>query len=308
MTSQVLQDRTKTGRTRPWAVHKTMNGLLAIAYDEVDERKALRLRDCATHLSFLPTDGGMRLKEANFCRVRLCPMCTWRRSLKVAGQMRRVMDAIKADKPRAYIMLTLTMKNCQPEMLGESIDNLLLSFARLTKLKEYKGVSHGYYRAVEVTHNISEDTYHPHIHAVFCVNPSYFTSRDYIKQERWTELWQQCLRANYTPVVHVQKIKGDTAKAVAEVAKYAMKVSDYILPDDWDMTIDTVRLLDRVLANRRFVGFGGIFKEYHKRLHLDDAEDGDLVHVDGDDPDEKGWDKLIHFAWFSGYRQYGRVE
>ena len=306
MTTRVLQDRSRTGKDRPWGKHKAMNELLAAAYDDVRPDKAERLRTCATRLAFRPTDDGLKFAGTFFCRVRLCPMCSWRRSLKVAAQMNAIMDAIKADKPKSYILLTLTQRNCYPDELDESITGLLRAFNRLTELKDYKAAVLGYYRAVEVTHNLSEDTYHPHIHVVLCVNPSYFKSRNYVSQARWTELWRQCLRADYTPVVDVRKIKGDAAAAVAEVAKYAVKTKDYIIPDDWDMTSQTVWLLDRVLHRRRFVAFGGVFKDYHKKLNLDDAEDGDLVHVETDATPVKPDEHVIHFAWYSGYRQYLR--
>jgi plasmid rolling circle replication initiator protein Rep len=218
--------------------------------------------------------------------------------------MTKIMDAIKADKPMAYILLTLTVRNCLPPDLDDTLDGMMLAFKLLTKSKDYKSVSHGYYRSLEVTHNLKEDTYHPHLHVIVAVNPSYFTSRDYIKQARWTEIWQRSIKANYVPVVDVRKVKGDSAGAVAEVAKYASKDGDYIIPDDWDLTVETVRLLDAVFANRRFLGYGGIFREYHKKLNLDNPDDGDLIHVEAEEPTAAENEKLVHFAWFSGYRQY----
>jgi len=310
MTSEILQDRSRTGKERPWRDHKVSNELLALAYDEVRPEKAKRLRTCASWLSFeqLP-DGTKRLVNTFFCRVRLCPMCSWRRSLKVASQMHAIMDAIKADRPVAYILLTLTQRNCEPEDLDNEITLVLKAFNALTRLKAFKCAVLGCYRALEIDHNlIAGDryygTYHPHIHALLAVNPSYFTGRDYISQARWTDMWRQCLGLDYTPIVHVERVKGDTAAAVAEVAKYGVKSKDYVIPDDWEMTLDTVRLLDTVLNKRRFVAFGGIFRDYHRKLNLQDAEAGDLIHIDGETPPEKPVYKQIHFAWFSGYRQY----
>ncbi len=309
MTLEILQDYSSTGRERPWKRHKAMNELLQLAYEDVNKDKAARLAWCATHLKFgQGSSGGKRLKHANFCRVRLCPMCTWRRSLKVFGQMTKIMDAIKADKPMSYILLTLTVRNCLPHDLKSTIDGMNLAFNLLTKCKEYKDIAHGYYRAMEVKHNLQDDTYHPHYHVIIAVNPSYFTSRDYIKQARWGELWQRALKSDYVPRVDVRKVKGDTVGAVAEIAKYATKDEDYIIPDDWDMTVETVRLLDAVFNKRRFLGYGGIFREYHKKLNLDNAEDGDLIHVEADEPETEKNEKIINYVWYSGYRQYYRVE
>ena len=89
------------------------NEMLALAYDQVDINKAERLRQCATELvySYDPTTGLKRLKSANFCSVRLCPMCQWRRALKTYLHMTKIYNAVEADRPRAYIYLTLTMRN-----------------------------------------------------------------------------------------------------------------------------------------------------------------------------------------------------
>lgn len=67
---------------------------------------------------------------------------------------------------------------------------------------------------MEVTHNTQYgtknfDTYHPHFHVLIAVNKSYFTSRDYLSQARWTAAWQQALQVDYTPIVDVRRIKGD---------------------------------------------------------------------------------------------------
>ena len=39
----------------------------------------------------------------------------------------------------------------------------------------------GYMRAIEVTYNQQEDTYHPHIHCIFAVKAGYFKGNGYIK-------------------------------------------------------------------------------------------------------------------------------
>lgn len=94
------------------------------------------------------------------------------------------------------------------------------------KYREVKAAVHGWYRGIEITHNLDRnspefDTFHPHVHVVLVVKPSYFTSKYYLSQARWTELWKRATGIDYTPIVDVRKIKGDTAKAVAEATKYA---------------------------------------------------------------------------------------
>lgn len=309
MTSGVLQDRSGTGRERPWREHKMANEMLALAYEGINPDKARRLLTCATRLSFARSPDSKRLTLAGawFCRVRLCPMCSWRRSLKVAAQMHAIMGAIREERPMAYVLLTLTRRNCTGEGLDSTITQTLRAFSNLTKRKEWQRSIKGYYRAMEITHNLTDDTYHPHIHAVLAVTPSYFKSRYYIAQGTWTDLWREAAGLDYEPIVDVRRIKGDTASAVAEVAKYAVKSADYLIPDDWDMTVSTVRLLDAALHNRRFIGFGGVFKETHRKLRLDDPDSGDLIKTDTE-PTPHTADRLISFAWYSGYRQYRQDE
>lgn len=300
----VLHDVSSTGRERPWREHKVSAEYLAMAYDSVDPAKAERIRECSKELTFRMSPEGLRLANAWFCRVRLCPTCTWRKSLKVGAQMHTIMAQIAADQLKLrYVMLTLTMRNVSGDQLTDALDLLNGAFQRLTQRKRVKDAMKGWYKGIEITHNLKDDTYHPHIHAILAVPPSYF-GKGYIKQDDWTSLWKDALRADYTPIVDIRTVKGNTAAAVAEAAKYTMKPSDYIIPDDWDMTVDTVRLLDAVLANRRFVAYGGIFKEIARKLKLKDVEDDtDLVHIDGDEPDGPS-DAEITFVWYSGYRQY----
>lgn len=313
LTQDILKDINRLGRERPWRAHKMANEYLAMAYEDVRPDKAERLRACANELNFeILEDGRKKLRSAWFCRVRLCPMCTWRRSLKVAGQMKRIMDHIAAtDKPLAYIFLTLTVKNCEDDGLSYTLTQILEAFGRLTKQKTFTDAVHGWYRGLEVTHNLDTksknyNTYHPHIHAVLAVNQSYFKGRQYISQATWSEMWRKSLRVDYSLDVDVRKVKGDTAAAVAEAAKYSVKASDILVPDDWDLTVNTLRVLDAALDKRRLVAFGGIFKEIHAQLQLDDAEEGDLVKTSEDPDAGSSWRKYT-YAWDSGYRQYGRI-
>lgn len=305
---EILSDKTERGKERPWREHKAANEYLAIAYDEVNARKAERLRACATTLTFSVTEKGKKqLKSANFCRVRLCPMCAWRRALKVYSNVVKVLDGM--DGSHVFIFLTLTAKNCSGEELSGELDRLMAAWNRFALRKPFKQAVKGWYRGLEVTHNVdllssSYDTFHPHFHCLLAVNKSYFKKQDYLSQESWVELWQQSLKVNYKPVVDVRKVKGSLGKAVAEVAKYAVKSSDFIIPDDWDLTVDTVRMLDAALHNRRLIAFGGVMKEIHKQLNLEDEETGDLIHVDGESPEEKITDRELIFGWWTGYQQY----
>jgi plasmid rolling circle replication initiator protein Rep len=299
--SQVLVDKSATGKVRPWALHKLHSQYIAMAYEEVDPRKAERMRDCANYLSFWrKEDGSMKLHDARFCRVRLCPVCQWRRSLKTYAQMSQVLDIAKSDGYR-FIFLTLTMRNCDAQELSGELTHILQAFNRLMKYKDVRKAVKGYYRGCEVKHSLSRDDYHPHLHCVLAVNESYFTNRTYISHAKWVALWQKALKVEYTPIVNIKKCYGGN-KSIAEACKYAVKADDVINYDDWDMTVETLRILDNALEKRRFIGLGGVIKDIHKKLHLDDMEDGDLVHTTEQEQGEATKEEIIYF--WNGYSQY----
>lgn len=299
--SQVLADKSASGKSRNWALHKLNSGYISLAYEEIDPKKSERMKDCANWLAFWrKEDGTMKLHDARFCRVRLCPICQWRRSLKTFAQMSQVLDVASADGYQ-FIFLTLTVRNCDGSELSSELSHLLLSFNRLMKYKDVLTAVKGYYRGCEVTHNTLSDEYHPHLHVILAVRSGYFSGKTYLSQARWAELWQRALQVSYTPIVDVRKCKGGS-KAIAEACKYAVKPSDVINFDDWDMTVETLRTLDKALENRRFIGLGGVLKDIHKKLHLDDMEDGDLVHVDGQETEQPTEEEIVFF--WNGYSQY----
>lgn len=302
-------------REVPWRLKKVSNEYLSIAYQEIDSGKAARLQECSTSLVFRRYETGeRRLHSMNSCRVRLCPLCTWRRSMRTYANNKRIFDYIAADgKKYGYVLLTLTMKNVRAKELSSSIDSLLYAFKLLAKTVPFKKAVKGWYRGLEVTHNVdplskSYDTYHPHLHVVLCVLPSYFTSRNYMSQDAWVQLWKKCLNVDYNPVVDVRKIKNvSDSKAVAEVSKYPVKDSDVLVYDDWDLTVSTVAALDKALANRRLIAYGGILKDAKKELALADEENGDLVNI-GDDVAPDSDFVLEFYYWHTGYRQFVKGE
>jgi len=307
---QVLSDLNRKGEERPWKVHKVANSILSDHYLAVNKSKAARLADCSSWLIFTRHEGRFKLRRANFCRVRLCPMCNWRRSLKVSGQLHKIVDALSSTENYAYLMLTLTVRNVGGYELSQTIDSMMQGVRKLMQYKAVTSAVEGWFRSMEVTHNLdplsaSFDTYHPHFHVLLAVKPSYFKGKNYLSRAAWQGLWKKAMRLDYDPDVHVKRTHGSTAAAIAEAAKYAVKSEDYIIPDDYDLTIETIRILDSALHNRRFVGMGGVIREMHKKLHLDDPEDGDLTLKEDADQDVPE-DQEIVYVWNIGYSQYLR--
>lgn len=271
--------------------------------------KYLRMSDCSSYLEFrVTTNKQLKLINANFCRIRLCPMCTWRRTKKVFLQVSRIIQEINKDKEKEYIFLTLTCKNVSGENLKQEIKNILKAFHNMFRLdKRLKKMCLGYFRGLEVTRN-SNGTYHPHIHCIICVNKSYFTSRDYIKQKEWASIWQKYLKVDYTPVVHVEKATNNY-KSIAELSKYSVKVKDIFLENE-EETDENVMIIHSSLHRVRLTGMGGLFKEYHKKLNLEDteSENADLVSIDGQTDDSILTNIVLKFNWNVGYKNYILVE
>lgn len=318
---KVLKDVKSNGKERPWREKKLKTLDLAEIYDLLGlDNKAFRVKYCSCQLSFKVDNetGEKKLNSMMSCQVRLCPMCNWRRSLKIYGQISKVMNKALEYKEYRFLFLTLTCANVEGNDLSKTIDNLFHAFKKLSERRIFKQSVKGWFRALEVTHNVDEqsnsyNTYHPHFHLILMVSKSYFTDKDYyISQKKWTSLWKSCMKVEYTPIVHITAFKTgtkkETAKSVAEAAKYTVKDEDYLIPRNKDLSKETVFILDGALANRRLIAFGGGLKKIHKELNLDDVVDGDLVNIDNQD--EKLREDIKYYIeiydWNVGYNQYFR--
>ena len=322
---KILDDSKKDGKKADWRKRKINSLLLSESYRRLGEPKNARVFCCGSELEFKVFDDSTRkLHSANFCKVRLCPMCAWRRSLKVFGQTSKVMDYITEGNDFRYLFVTLTQKNVSGEMLSGEIDLLFDAFEKMTRRKEFKRISKGWFRCLEVTHKWGRENYHPHFHMVVAVNKSYFKSSNYLSHEKWMQLWRSCAGLDYDPWVDIRTVKPDDGsedgnmkykKAVAEVAKYTVKSGDYIIETEnadeetkraWNkMTDEVVAVLDASLANRRLYAHGGIFREVHKMLNLEKPEDGDLVNTDNDERLRPDLAYVIErYKWHVGYKDY----
>lgn len=297
-TGEILQDYSSTGKERPWKLHKKENLRLVELYKKarikdinlISDSRLFDLEHCGDTLTFLQNaEGKKKLKTANFCRVRLCPMCQWRRSLKMFSQVKKITDKIlENDKSTRFIFGTFTIKNTDAENLEACINTLNKKFKYLVDQKKTFALAKklkqnllGYLKAVEVTYNSKDKTYHPHLHVIFAVKSTFFkNSSNYMTKKEWIELWQQALGVDYKPQTDIRAIKSGTAKAVAEVAKYPVKTAPILsLPDD--EAVEVLKTLTLSLHKKRFVAYGGIFKTIKQELKLTDVEtDKDLVNVD----------------------------
>lgn len=290
-------------KDKPWDQHRFEADRFRDLFKGTDyERYATRMDQCSGRLTFRfdigpEGDYTLKLQAAKFCRVRQCPVCQWRRSLMWRARFFQVLPRILQDYPKArFVFLTLTVRNCRLQDLRDTLAAMNRSFVLLTKRKEWPGL--GWVKAVEVTRG-ADDSAHPHFHVLLMVKPSYFT-HGYLSQERWGELWQSCLKVNYSPVVDVRAIRprkgtpeaelpAAMIAAVTETLKYSVKPSDVLrepIASVWSQSSNRDWLLEltQQLHKTRAIATGGVFKGYLAGLLEEDPED--LIHAD-EQPDQE---------------------
>ena len=263
----------------------------------VSEKMIERIKDCGTFLMLLGDLNleNKKLHSGNFCKNRFCPMCGWRVSCKDSLKISILMDYLRKEEHKEFIFLTLTTPNVKGDKLEESIKDYNKSFERLMKLKEVKSVVKGYIRKLEVTYQKEKyitkelwkkkkkyyqnkdleigdlepnfDTYNPHFHVVLAVDKSYFTSRYYIKQERWLELWRKATRNDLITQVDVRKAKINDYKEVYELAKYSAKDTDYLISKP------VFKVFYKALKGKQTMVYSGLFKDANKLFKDKKLED-----------------------------------
>lgn len=262
-----------------------------------DPDRALNIANCGNHLTFavLP-DGKKKLQSADFCRERMCPMCQWRRALKLSVQADKIFKVLSIRGYR-FIFVTLTIKNCTADNLNETCDLLYQSYKRLEKTKVYLSAVKGAYRALEITYNAEANTYHPHFHCLWAVEPDYFTSGDYITMDKLIKLWKRVLKVDYDPSIDIETVKqkeGQTiTSACVEACKYPTKFAVI-------KSTSVLQTLDYALRGRRLVSWTGILKMVRKELKLEDVEQGSLIHADEEKLRTDKNVKMITYVWRSG--------
>lgn len=283
---------------RNWIKRKIMTINVSKLMAVYDPERAAKIKGCGTYLEFaLNPDGTKRLHAANFCRERLCPMCQWRRSIKLGWQADQIYRKL-TDEGYKHIFVTLTLRNCAAPELNATTDKLLGAFARLKRAALWQRAVRGSYRALEITYNKEADTYHPHLHILATVDGSYFDSSnaDYIDKTRLINAWRRALGVDYDPSVDIEGItqrEGQSmTSACAEVCKYPCKSAEI-------HSSNVLQTIDYALRGRRLIQWAGVAANVRRELELDDVESGNLVQTSGEVPGEDELQKIV-YVWRYG--------
>lgn len=322
LTDLLAHDHDKGKKKSDWDTRKGYSVRVAdlLANGERQhQRLGKRVGGCANVL-FFGWEDALTFKGAWFCRVRTCPVCQWRRSQMLLARFFQALPAIREANPTLrYLFLTLTVKNCPVGDLRATVQAMNKAWNRLASRRTFPAV--GFVRSLEVTKET--DTHdkktkklvrkarpayaHPHFHILLAVEPSYFAGKNYLSTEKWAQMWQDALRADYTPVCDVRIVKpnkghsGDAGgdleamkAAIVEVVKYTVKPSD--IAEDGDFLLALVDQLHKLRA----VSLGGVFKDY-----LAEAEEEG--EGEANEAGESGEGGGLAFGWRDSVRRYQHI-
>lgn len=304
-----------------WQGRKVKSWRLADLYLQTTlmcaEEYAERARTCSTMLQYWAMEDSDEkgLIFANFCHLRLCPICIARKAKKAAYKLSQVLDKVQADHDGAmHLFLTLTIRNCTGDKLGDTLGQLTKAWDKLMRHRLVQRSIKGWFRALEITRNGETGEFHPHIHAILTVEPGYFAQNSvyYITKDEWIRRWRLALGIDYDPVVDIRvtRSKGEVAAsraAAVEANKYVVKDEEYIDPKLPDIEAAyIVETYTKALHRRRLVAFGGWLKDAAKAIGTgaDDLENGDLVHVEKETIRADVADLIEEYHWHFGAGDY----
>ena len=291
-------------KDKPWDKHRGNADNLENYYrTEEFDRYAERMSYCAQLLEFgqvlEDSEYKLKLRGARFCRVRYCPVCQWRRSLMWKAKGIKILPGVMETYPKyRWLFLTLTVRNCKITELRETLQWMNKSWERISQRKKFPAV--GWIRSTEVTRG-KDGSAHPHFHCLMLVKPSYFT-RDYIKHEKWVELWQSCLRVDYSPSVDIRPIRAENSpvEILPEILKYTVKEDDLLADREWSLE------LTRQMYKVRTVATGGVLKQYLRKSLEEEPED--LIGRNEDKTEDKLGEGGVYFTWKGDVKRYKFLE
>lgn len=299
--------------------------------------KSIRMSECSLRLGYkVDSENVIKLVNAHFCRDRLCPICMWRLSRRLAWETSQIMDRYMIENPDMVpVLISLTVRNPKMGELSNMLDVLCNGdsgawqlFRKWLARRDIKD----YIRTVEVTFNHVAQSWHPHIHVLAFVHKNYFSkdNKNYISHEILKKEWQHVCNLDYEPYVDIRRcydkkaganeridFNGDIkaislAGAIKETAKYCVKPLK-IFSNANDSYADengaeekkekinvkaVVRELDAALSGRRLRAMGGRLKTIAKELKLDDDESKkDLIHSDDSSTSEAIWEEIYEYVF-----------
>jgi plasmid rolling circle replication initiator protein Rep len=216
---------------------------------------AEQMLNCASQLDFrifteIMSEGVIAkatLENSRFCRCRHCPVCQLAKSRKQRAHLFKCFAAADLSIEK-YTFLTLTVNNVPLNELRDTLMKMTKAWDKLFRRRTFPAI--GFLRSMEVTmqrQRMPWDTKkssgsavwskdgqlmaHPHFHILLDMEEDYF-EKGFNKTEWFAAQWRSALKVDYTPIVHIRKIRaasdGDFSKALMETCKYTVKPDDFV--------------------------------------------------------------------------------
>jgi hypothetical protein len=155
---------------------------------------------------------------SRYCNTRVCHICTRIRTAKLMnGYVDQLMQLDNIE------FVTLTIPNCNGNDLDRVVDQILKQIILIVRnLNERKGIKISGIRKLEITYNVSTDTYHPHLHLLVdkgsgnLIVDQWLKRMPTAKREGW-DYKKKCM-------VPLQVVKEADKGSLAEIFKYTTKI------------------------------------------------------------------------------------
>lgn len=205
-------------------------------------------------------------------------------------EMLGIVEALRQAYPESnWTFVTLTVRNCEPEDLKTTLDEMSRVWNSIASSKKLKEKIAGWAKATELTYNKRTGQVHPHYHILIMWEelelPNDYIIKRWVKASRGTAVGeaqnQEYITLNETQIGYEvdQNPEDDQAvEAILETYKYTIKSSDLK-----EMPLSTFRTVQKVLAGRRLTSFGGKIKEYAQLMgctpqSMDEADGEEWKH------------------------------
>ena len=288
------------------------NDIIFKFYNTGFTKESEKIKQCGNYLEFIfkehqiTKDTKKKLANANFCKNRFCPVCSWRRTRNITGQLKEAFTAIQEKEKIATLFLTLTVNNPDVKDLKDTIAKMNKAFKRMSETKRFKNAILGYFKSIEILGDKTPNGQaHPHFHILLVVKENYFKKSDYINQKEFLQMWRDATRNQNITQVDVRRIKSknenfsDIDSAIAETVKYAVKHSDLC-----KRTNEDFYYLYTQTKNLRFISAGGILKDHLNLIKIDE----DLINLKKEN--EALWIEICRliYTWQNGDYQLKEIK
>ena len=288
------------------------NDIIFKFYNTGFTKESEKIKQCGNYLEFIfkehqiTKENKKKLANANFCKNRFCPVCSWRRTRNITGQLKEAFTAIQEKEKIATLFLTLTVNNPDVKDLKDTIAKMNKAFKRMSETKRFKNAILGYFKSIEILGDKTPNGQaHPHFHILLVVKENYFKKSDYINQKEFLQMWRDATRNQNITQVDVRRIKSknenfsDIDSAIAETVKYAVKHSDLC-----KRTNEDFYYLYTQTKNLRFISAGGILKDHLNLIKIDE----DLINLKKEN--EALWIEICRliYTWQNGDYQLKEIK